>query len=70
MKHLLIALLLAVSTASASSEMYPSGFQFAKDKKVIVVISIIEPKEVVKKEKKTKEKKEDSSLNLICSKSK
>lgn len=66
----LIALLFAVSTASASPQLYPAGFQFAKDKEVIVVISIFEPKEVVKKEKKTKEKKKDPSLKLICSKSK
>jgi hypothetical protein len=71
MKHpFLFALLFAVSAASASKEIYPSGFQFTKKETIIVVINIIESKEVIKKEKKPKEKNKETSLKLICSKSK
>jgi hypothetical protein len=43
MKYLLIALLFAVSTASASPQIYPSGIQYMGTGKLSVTISIYNP---------------------------
>lgn len=43
MKYLLIALLFAVSTASASPQIYPSGIQYMGTGKLSVTISVYNP---------------------------
>jgi hypothetical protein len=44
MKYLLIALLFAVSTASASPQIYPSGIQYMGTGELSITISVYNPK--------------------------
>jgi P pilus assembly chaperone PapD len=74
MKYLLIALLFAVSTASASPQIYPSGIQYMGTGKLSVTISIYNPNSepvnaelVVVKDLRQHPKDDISILKLIQS---